>query len=92
MSLLICLRDVSSSPARFIVEVSNNLEEADDRLIEGFLKKFVKEVEKKMPIKEEKVDVYFGLYLIQPQASFKIPKEFFDLVSRNGWDVEMNIN
>lgn len=93
--LVIMLRDLrphrndSSVMVDAVVEVKG---ESSPDLFVDFVKKAKAKIKAKalLNLNSKELDVYVGIWC--GQAIFEIPKEFFDLISRQGWKVIVDLN
>lgn len=99
MKIVICLRDLDVVPCRMIVEAERAIDfdsldpavdPTDDDLEQGAFKDFVQMARVALPVKEQNVDVYIGLW--EDQTSFSIPLEFFELIAETKWPVSFDLN
>lgn len=70
-----------------LVEVRSEEDYLED--IDNLLKAFVLKVNDLGPITEP-VDIYIGIWA--QQTCFSLPKEFFELIGRTGWNVMIDFN
>lgn len=94
MTLVIYLRDLTKSQAKFLVEAKHETEDEyieDDQVREIF-KEFVEKANAQLPIKSKKVDVWIGMWTLDSQLTIEFPLEFLKLVSENGWKVTFDLN
>lgn len=93
-SLTILLRHFPPGSERpdMLVEISKRWSE-DDPEVDGFKAEFldfVRQAEGVVLPTEGKLDVYIGWW--GNQGGFAFPVEFFDLISKNRWEVALDIN
>ena len=94
-TLQVCLRDLSTSPCKFLVEVNEKdkfespIEDEDLCDASRALAEFARQAELVTP-PHDNVDVYIGW--LGNQDTFEIPKAFFDLITKRGWRVTFDIN
>lgn len=99
MRIVICLRNLDTSPCKIIVEAIRDIDidNLDPQIDltemsgeEGAFEDFVQRVREALPIKEKNVDVYIGWW--GDQSIFRIPQNFFDLIAETKWPVTFDIN
>lgn len=99
MKIAIYLRDLDVVPCRMIVEAEREIDfDSLDPTVDltdydaeqGAFQDFVRLAREALPLKEQNVDVYIGLW--EDQTSFSIPQEFFDLIAETKWPVSFVTN
>ncbi|MFH0780093.1 MAG: hypothetical protein V1928_04545 [Parcubacteria group bacterium] len=96
MTITISLRKLGKKSCRILLCVERKVDEdnvPDDITEEdeapGAFKEFIRKAKKLLPIKAKNVDVYIGLW---GDDNFKIPLEFFKLIVKTKWPVEIDIS
>lgn len=91
----VCLRDLSTSRHRFLVEVNEKdksespIKDTDLCDATRALAEFARQADLVTP-PHNNVDVYIGWW--GDQDTFEIPKTFFELITKRGWRVTFDIN
>ena len=99
MKIVICLRDLSTSPCRNIVEADREYDfersdpaadVSDYETEQGAFEDFVQQAREVLPIEDQNMDVYIGWW--GDQGTFAIPKTFIQLIAETQWPITFNIN